>query len=302
MAMKPEATGRKQAVASKTTPRKHRKRSAAKTAAKQPKREPSEREAAAIVAAKAAQAAKPLRAHLSLANSTPGVIHVEPEHGDARGGAYVLNDAFGTTSGDFTSHALLQLANITKPKDAQPNEMAINASLALIGAIGPRDELEAALAVQMAATHDLGMEMLRKMRLADYVPSLHEYGNLATKLTRTFAAQMKTLSDWRRGGEQVVRHVHVYEGGRRWSPKQSTSGGTMPDQSSHPMHMSPRCLAMTRKGTACQSPAIRGKKRCRMHGGRSTGAPGNRNSWKHGLRSAAHLALRAQVRVLCDLG
>jgi hypothetical protein len=43
---------------------------------------------------------------------------------------------------------------------------------------------------------------------------MREYGNMATKLTRTFTTQMKALSDWRRGGEQVVRHVHVNEGGQ----------------------------------------------------------------------------------------
>lgn len=49
----------------------------------------------------------------------------------------------------------------------------------------------------------------------------------------------------------------------------------------------PRCLAMTRKGAACQSHAVKGRKRCRMHGGTNPGAPkGNRNAWKHGARSA----------------
>jgi hypothetical protein len=33
----------------------------------------------------------------------------------------------------------------------------------------------------------------------------------------------------------------------------------------------PRCGAVTRAGTACQAPAMRAKRRCRMHGGRSTG-------------------------------
>ena len=53
----------------------------------------------------------------------------------------------------------------------------------------------------------------------------------------------------------------------------------------------PRCLAMTRKGSACQSPKVKGKKRCRMHGGaKGSGAPvGNRNAWKHGGRSGEHL-------------
>ena len=34
-----------------------------------------------------------------------------------------------------------------------------------------------------------------------------------------------------------------------------------------------RCSAKTRAGGACQCPAIRGRNRCRLHGGRSSGAP-----------------------------
>jgi hypothetical protein len=34
-----------------------------------------------------------------------------------------------------------------------------------------------------------------------------------------------------------------------------------------------RCGAKTRQGTACQCPAIRGRSRCRIHGGLSPGAP-----------------------------
>ena len=34
-----------------------------------------------------------------------------------------------------------------------------------------------------------------------------------------------------------------------------------------------RCGAKTRVGGACQCPAIRDRKRCRLHGGRSPGAP-----------------------------
>jgi glucans biosynthesis protein len=35
----------------------------------------------------------------------------------------------------------------------------------------------------------------------------------------------------------------------------------------------PRCGARNRAGTSCQCPAIRGRTRCRIHGGLSTGAP-----------------------------
>ena len=33
----------------------------------------------------------------------------------------------------------------------------------------------------------------------------------------------------------------------------------------------PRCGARTRGGAPCRGPAVRGKRRCRMHGGASTG-------------------------------
>jgi glucans biosynthesis protein len=35
----------------------------------------------------------------------------------------------------------------------------------------------------------------------------------------------------------------------------------------------PRCGAKTRAGTSCRCPAIRGRIRCRLHGGLSPGAP-----------------------------
>jgi hypothetical protein len=35
----------------------------------------------------------------------------------------------------------------------------------------------------------------------------------------------------------------------------------------------PRCGARTRSGAPCKAPAVRGRARCRMHGGKSTGAP-----------------------------
>jgi hypothetical protein len=43
--------------------------------------------------------------------------------------------------------------------------------------------------------------------------------------------------------------------------------------SGYPMHCAPRCGARTRSGNTCQAPAVRGKWRCRMHGGKSTGRP-----------------------------
>jgi hypothetical protein len=39
------------------------------------------------------------------------------------------------------------------------------------------------------------------------------------------------------------------------------------------LRAAPRCGAKTRAGGACECPAVRDRKRCRLHGGRSPGAP-----------------------------
>ncbi|WFU38774.1 HGGxSTG domain-containing protein [Bradyrhizobium sp. CB82] len=68
------------------------------------------------------------------------------------------------------------------------------------------------------------------------------------------------------------------------------------------MHESPRCGAKTRRGNACRAPAVRGKSRCRMHGGaEGSGAPKkNRNARKLGLFTKEAVAERRQVRVMLD--
>lgn len=67
-----------------------------------------------------------------------------------------------------------------------------------------------------------------------------------------------------------------------------------------PMISSPRCGAKTRKGTPCRAPAVKGKSRCRMHGGAAgSGAPiGNRNALKHGLYTREANEMRFLIRDL----
>jgi uncharacterized protein YjcR len=67
-----------------------------------------------------------------------------------------------------------------------------------------------------------------------------------------------------------------------------------------PMLASPRCRAKTRSAGACRSPAVNGKKRCRMHGGaHGSGAPrANQNARKHGLFARDAIAERKQVQAL----
>lgn len=66
-----------------------------------------------------------------------------------------------------------------------------------------------------------------------------------------------------------------------------------------PMQAAQRCGARTRAGTACCAPAVVGGKRCRMHGGKGSGAPkDNQNARKHGLYDRDMQARRGVQRLL----
>ena len=65
----------------------------------------------------------------------------------------------------------------------------------------------------------------------------------------------------------------------------------------------PRCSAKTRHQTACAQPAMRNRRRCRVHGGKSTGpktpaglARSRRSTWKHGACSRETRVLLAEHR------
>ncbi|WP_425505307.1 HGGxSTG domain-containing protein [Sphingomonas piscis] len=59
---------------------------------------------------------------------------------------------------------------------------------------------------------------------------------------------------------------------------------------------------MTRAATPCKAPAIKGAKRCRMHGGKGSGAPqGNRNARKHGARSSETLRAERHLRLMTQM-
>jgi hypothetical protein len=130
-------------------------------------------------------------------------------------------------AGKCEAHGLLKLqktfaAVSMDPVNARANELLkylgsvgadnadrYNAALSFIESMAPRDQAEALLLVQMYVTHDAAIRALSQLGSAEWVPTAQMYGNLATKLLRTSQGQMETLARMRRGGEQVVRHVHV---------------------------------------------------------------------------------------------
>lgn len=96
-------------------------------------------------------------------------------------------------------------------------ERSVNGSVGFVAGIQPQDTIEAMLATQMAGIHNATMEALKRAARPDQ-PSEFRQANLnqATKLSRTFTAQMEALNKHRGKGQQkvTVEHVHVHEGGQ----------------------------------------------------------------------------------------
>jgi hypothetical protein len=71
--------------------------------------------------------------------------------------------------------------------------------------------------------------------------------------------------------------------------------GQEPEQ----LRQAARCGARTRSGRPCQSPAVTGRRRCRMHGGApgSGGPTGSRNgNYQRGLYTVEAIASRRLLR------
>lgn len=65
----------------------------------------------------------------------------------------------------------------------------------------------------------------------------------------------------------------------------------------YPFMQSIRCGAKTRQGLSCKSPAVRDRKRCRMHGGTNNGAPvGNSYALKNGFTTKKAKQLKKAVK------
>lgn len=128
-----------------------------------------------------------------------------------------LRAALGTASDPFVDMSLQHLMRAARMPGGGPTDVAVNGALAMIAAIGPQNEIEAALALQAACVHMAAMVMMARIGGGHggdrRLPAL---GSTAAKLLRTYCAQIETLRRLRNGGEQkiVVEHVTVHEGGQ----------------------------------------------------------------------------------------
>lgn len=171
--------------------------------------EPNAKEAATIAKLKERYDAFAERPHSAVSvDNGKMVIECGPDTPDK---LYTVGTfaAVGSTSLPFLNTVMNQVMEISGR-----DEEAYNAALAIMAAVEPENELEGLMASQMVVAHMGAMRCAKLASGAMMIDQLQVLDGLANKYLRTFTAQMEALSKIRRGGTQIVKHVHVHEGGQ----------------------------------------------------------------------------------------
>jgi hypothetical protein len=127
----------------------------------------------------------------------------------------------GTHDLDLINNTVSQICNIcSRGEEFSGSRTTLaNAALASILEIDPQDSVELMLATQMATVHNMSLEMSRRVMLSEQTfEGVDANINRATKLMRTFTAQIEALNKYRNKGKQqiTVKHqnVNVNDGGQ----------------------------------------------------------------------------------------
>jgi hypothetical protein len=185
------------------------------------KREYTEEEKASIARYQELSKSKPVK--FKEVKGKAGKITINCEYPDGLLYPAKMSEAFGTTNPELCKYLLAQVTGTfegTFSSDGRDNEMvvtAINATMALLNGIQPKDEIEGMLVVQMIGVHNVATAAMRRGMLKDQTFAGRQANiDNATKMLRTFVAQMEALKKYRTGGQQkmIVEHVSVNEGGQ----------------------------------------------------------------------------------------
>jgi hypothetical protein len=127
-----------------------------------------------------------------------------------------LRQVFGETlSDEFVDVMLTKLVLVLRPRPLQVlDEATLNAAIALIASVQPRSELQAVIAVQIAATAFAGLEFLQSGQRHLEEPYIRIDGGCANRLLRLKLELIQALDKHRRDNKQTVRveHVHIDAG------------------------------------------------------------------------------------------
>src|SRR5215203_4911868 len=234
------------------------------------------------------------------------------DHQDQELGERLMANALGVADREAMHGIIRQLVKASVNGES-PDEVNLAFMISMVKSIKPRDSIEAMLVAQMVSVHVMAMRCAHHLANADDLAQHDSAARALGRLARTFPAQIEALNRYRSHGEPAitVQNVKVEDGGKaivgnvtqharvivsdkspasatqnapkaralqakaRFHRGQAGSTGVRDHaRNTGPMLASPRCGAKTRSGCSCRSPAVHGKKRCRMHGGaQGSGAP-----------------------------
>ncbi len=127
-----------------------------------------------------------------------------------------LCQAFGNTlSDEFAEFMLGKLVSALRPGPFDNlDESTLNAAIAVVSSINPQTELQALIAVQIAATGFAALKFLRQSQHNMDEIYIGVYGGYAAKLFRLQLDMIHALDRHRRGNTQSVevRHLHIHSG------------------------------------------------------------------------------------------
>lgn len=152
-----------------------------------------------------------LRVECSL-DEKGALAHLGGPHDDRTGWLARLQDVFATRGTDFAIMQLNRLMSVCRTKSGEIDNVRLNGMIACIEGAAPQNEVQATLALQMALTHHAALTVLERVNRVDQIPQFECASNSAVKLLRTYTMQAETLAKLQRGGEQVVKVVHVHPG------------------------------------------------------------------------------------------
>jgi hypothetical protein len=165
-----------------------------------------------VISVPSAPRKKPLRVRKPSRNSDQCVAPTA----DLEAHRGTLRLAFGNTlSDEFAEFMLGKLITALRPGPFDHlDETTLNAAIALISSINPQTELDALIAVQIAATGFAGLKFLRQSQHHMDETYVGVYGGYATKLLRLQVDLIQALDRHQRGNKQTVevRHVHIHSG------------------------------------------------------------------------------------------
>ncbi|PSC05978.1 hypothetical protein SLNSH_06275 [Alsobacter soli] len=123
---------------------------------------------------------------------------------------------FGTNSDDFAQAQLDALfKTLSTGLGRPPTEAEMNSAIALVAGVEPQNEVEGALATQMAVVHAVSLRLAGRLMSTDPLHAdFASAGNIAAKFFRAFGRQVEALVRLRRPTAQLIRveRLNINEG------------------------------------------------------------------------------------------